>query len=187
MSRNILVSLGIIFLLGLYILISKIDWSGDVLKLDQWDGSAEEIIIQKNQDVVHLQKKDDGWLIGENGYPANSKLVEDMEKKARELQVDSLVSDRGFYVKYDLTKEKSIDVVIKKDGKLLRKLQIGKKGSTGKHTYVRIDDRPEIFMASGTFDNVFNKSIYTIINIICLVVKLIIIIVYTVCECSTCT
>lgn len=158
MNRKILVSLGIIGALILYIGLSKVNCSRDGIKLKGWEGSLTEITLKKGDRVITLAKKDGKWLIGTEQYPANSGMLDTMETKLKEI-TGELISEQPFYAKYDLTPDRSVDVVAKQKGTTVRKLVIGKKGSTMRHTYCRLDDRPGIYLVTGTFDTFFDKTV----------------------------
>jgi hypothetical protein len=70
-----------------------------------------------------------------------------------------LVSENGFYDIYDLTDAKGIAITVMSGGKLLRKIVIGKSTSASNQSYVRIDDKKEIYLASGIAKIDFTRSV----------------------------
>jgi hypothetical protein len=159
MNKKIAISVSIIGVLLLYLLASNIKRSSGIPDLPQMKGSADEIIVTSGSGAVTLLKKEGKWTVGENGYPADAKVIGEIEKRFKEINVTDLISSKGYYAKYDLTPDKYIEVIIKKKGMIFRKFKIGKKSPTNRHTFIRIGDQPEIFLAEGTFDLVMNKSI----------------------------
>ncbi len=158
-NKKILISLGVIFVLIVYLVVSKHLKSPDSISFDVWEGSAGEIDVKKKDFALKLVNKAGKWVINDQAYPATANLVSDMETKIKEIRVDSIVSTQGFYDKYDLGPDKNVEVTVKKEGKVVRKLTLGKKGSTYRHTYARIDDKPEIYLLNGTYDSVFDKTV----------------------------
>jgi hypothetical protein len=67
------------------------------------------------------------------------------------MEVTDLVSEQPFYEKYGLTPEKAVNVTLKNGDSVLRRLSIGEAASTGRHTYVRIDEKPQVYQISETF------------------------------------
>ncbi len=158
MSRKMLASLGIIAVLLLYISLKDRRGSSDLPELKDWKESAGEIVIKKGGSAVTLSLKSDKWFV--NGkYPADKNAVTGLEKKIKEIKVLDLISKKEFYSKYDLTPEKAVSVTVSREGKKLRELLIGKKSSTNRHTYMRIDGKPEVYLVSGTFDREVNRSV----------------------------
>jgi hypothetical protein len=50
-------------------------------------------------------------------------------------------------------------VTVSKEGRKLRELLIGKKSSTNRHTYMKIDGKPEVYLVSGTFDREVGRTV----------------------------
>jgi hypothetical protein len=159
MNKKILISCSIIALLLLYIIVRNVKRSDDVPDLPEWEGSADEVLITSKEGAIKLFKKEGKWAAGEDAYPADAKLIGEVEKRFKEVRLADLISTKGYYAKYDLTPDKYIEVILKKGDATLRKFKIGKKSSTNRHTFIRVDDRPEIYLADGTFDLVLNKSL----------------------------
>ncbi|MBN2159638.1 MAG: DUF4340 domain-containing protein [Spirochaetes bacterium] len=159
MNKKMVISVSIIAALLLYIVIANVKFSSDVPRLEPWEGSADEMIITDSKGAVRLFMKDEKWVVGDKAFPADAKLVDDIQKRFREIRLTDLVSTKGFYARYDLTPDKYVDFIIKKEGNILRKFKIGKKSSGSRHTFIKVDDRPDVYLAEGTFDIVLNKSI----------------------------
>lgn len=111
--------------------------------------------------TVLLHKAADGWTIGEQAYIADSDLVGDIAKSAasvRTLGTVSHSSSEETAQRFGLDDGNVITVTVRKDGKTLRTLQIGKAATTGDQTYIRVDGKSDIFMASGTLRDTFGKA-----------------------------
>ncbi len=159
MNKKIAISISIIGVLLLYLIASNIRRSGGVPDLPKLEGSADEIIVTGGSGVVTLVKKDGRWTTGESGFPADAKKVGDIEKLFGDIRITDLISSKGYYARYDLTPDKYGEVIIKSKGVVVRKFKIGKKSPTNRHTFIRIGDQPEVYLAEGTFDPVMNKTV----------------------------
>ncbi len=158
MSRKMLISLGIIAVLMLFIVLKNRKGSPDLPELTDWTENAGEIVIKKGDSAINLKLSEEKWLINDK-YPADKNAVTGFEKKIKEMKIVDLISKKEFYDKYDLTTDKAVSVTVSRKGKKLRELLIGKKSSTNRHTYMRIDGKPEVYLVSGTFDREVNKSV----------------------------
>ncbi|MBP7737815.1 MAG: DUF4340 domain-containing protein [Spirochaetes bacterium] len=158
MNKKIIISVSIIAVLILYIIIANVRRSPDAPDLPVIDAKADEILINREAGVIRLYKKDGKWVTGDKAFPADLKQVEEIEKRFKEMRLTDLISSKGYYSRYDLTPDKYVEVMLKKGETILRRFKIGKKGPTNRHTFVKIDDRPEVFLAEGTFEIVLNKT-----------------------------
>ncbi len=159
MNKKIVISVSIIAVLILYVIIASVKHSTDAPKLPSIVVKADEILINREGGIIRLYMKNGTWAAGDKAYPADAKQVEEIEKRFKELRLTDLISSKGYYSKYDLTPDKYVEVILKKGEKILRSFKIGKKSMTNRHTFVKIDDRPEIYLAEGTFDIVQNKNL----------------------------
>ena len=157
MKNRTIITIIVIVLLSIVVLLKNYGCGNSAPKLKAWSKS-DEIHITGKDIALKLLKKDDIWRINEQEYPGDEELIESIEKKVRELKLLDLVSEKGYYDKYDLTDETGLVVIVNESGKLLRKLVIGKPGSTNNHSYVRIDDKKEIYLALITMSD-FIRSV----------------------------
>jgi hypothetical protein len=159
MNKKLVISGSIIALLLLYIVVTNVKRSGDAPQLPRWDGKADEIMITGGGGAIRLFKKDGKWVVGDNAYPADLKMTGEIETRFKDMRVTDLISSRGYYARYDLTPDKYTEVIIKKSDKVIRKVKIGKKSTTGRHTFVKLNDQPEVYLAEGTFEIVQNRTL----------------------------
>ena len=159
MSKRVIVSLVIIAVLLLLLVIGKRRKTVDIPEIKKWEGTAEEILISRADGRIRIFKKNGRWVLNEEEYLADAKTVEKLEKKINEIRVMDLISEKPHYGRYDLSAEKAIRVIAKKDGVPQRDLLIGKKSSTGMQTYVKFSDRPEIYLISGKLTDDFSKKV----------------------------
>jgi uncharacterized protein YkuJ len=158
MNKRTLYTLGIILFLIAAVAVKNWSCSG-VPSLDGWYEPADEIIVTGRDLSLNMAKKEGKWFINEKSYTGDSDLIEALERKARDFKLLDLVSDKGYYDRYDLTEDKAVTVFINGKGKVLRKIVIGKAGSTNNHSYIRFDDRKEVYLASGIMKSDFNLSV----------------------------
>lgn len=159
MNKKIIISVSVIAVLFLYLIITNVKWSSDIPTLSKWDGKSSEFMITRANGTIKLYQKENKWVVNDEAYPADPKVIAEIEKRFKDVRLSDLISKKGFYSKYDLTPDKYIEVIIKKGDTIFRKFKIGKKSSTNRHTFVKINDQPEIYLAEGTFDLVINKTI----------------------------
>ena len=159
MNKKFIISVSAIAVLLLYILIANMKNSSDIPTLPRWDVKSDEIIITRPSGTIKLYVKEGKWVINDEAFPADEKAVADVEKQFKDIRLSDLISKKGFYNKYDLTPDRYSEIIFKKGEAVFRKFKLGKKSSTGRHTFVRVDDRPEIYLAEGTFDQVLNKTL----------------------------
>jgi hypothetical protein len=159
MNKKLLVSIGIIGVLVVILLIVNRAKSPDVPSLGAWEGNADEILIVKGGNRVRVYRDRDAWRVGDEAYPADPEAVREMENRLKNLTVTDLISDRPHYERYELSADKAIEVSARKGSGLVRHLFIGKKSSTYRHTYIRLADRPEVYLASGSLGDDFGKSL----------------------------
>lgn len=158
MSKKISISLGIIAVLLLYLFIANIKRSSDMPDLTLPGGTIDEILITRSNGTTRIFRKEGKWVVSDEAYPADAKVIDELEKRFREIRLSDLISSKGYYARYDLTPDKYTEVIFKKGEKVVQDFKIGKKSATSQHTFVKIDDRPEIYLAEGTFDIVVNKT-----------------------------
>lgn len=158
MNKKIVTSLCIIAVLAGYLIVRNIKRSSGYPELPEWKDAAGEITIKKKDLSIVIRSKDGKWLLGSEAYPADASLVQNIEAMVKKLKITDLISSQGFYDKYDLTPENSLAITVSRDGKVLRDVMVGKKSSTNRHSYVRIDGKPEIYLVSETFDSVLDKT-----------------------------
>ncbi len=148
MNRRLLVSLGIVVLLVAVIVIKNHRFGNGVYDPGKLTVQADTISVKGEGYTLSLVKADGRWLINEQKYPANPELVADIEKKISGIKLLDLVSEKGYFDKYDLAEGKGTEVILSAGGKQLRKVMIGKQGLTNNQAYVRIDDSKGVYLAS---------------------------------------
>lgn len=161
MNKNKLLSLAIIALLLIIIVVQKnIDiFSSGLPTFEKWNESIDEIVIKKSDSEIKLYKKNNKWVINDKAFIADKSTVEILEEKMKNLELVDLISKKKFYKRFDLSKDKAIAVTVKKANKKLREILIGKETSTGQQVYIKLSDKPEVYLARGGLRNEFDKTV----------------------------
>ena len=115
--------------------------------------------ITKAGNSIILNKKDDTWYIEPKEYRADSTKVKSMMNVIEKLKLTALVSESKNYIRYDLTKDKNINVKAWEGKTLLREFDIGKAAPTFKHTFIKLPNNPNVYHARGDFRRNFDRSV----------------------------
>jgi hypothetical protein len=160
-KKDIAILFFIIAVLLFYIYSEKNDKTHyelpDIQQLHTEDISKLE--IRKEGSTIPLVKEDGKWLVGENKYPADHAIVENMLNRISGLTLTALASESENYSLYNLDEKSRIEVDAYNEESLLRKINIGKPASSYRHTFVMIDNDHRVFHADGNIKNDFDKNI----------------------------
>ncbi len=159
MNKKLYGSLAVIALLVAYIIFSNQKGTRDVPELEPWKGEVTELVMKSGEKEFHFTRTEGKWFIGKEKYPADERKVKNLVKKVRDLKLTDLISRQKFYRNYDLQPEKASTVILKKDKKVVRKLKVGKTGATGRHSYLLVDDHPEVYQGAVTFKGDLNRTV----------------------------
>lgn len=121
--------------------------------------NIDKVEIKKKDQTISLVKKDSQWLIQSHGYPTDAKKLDTIINTIIQLTLTDLVSKSKNYTLYDLTEEKAIHVTAYSQNKELRDFEIGKMASTYGHTFVKIKDNPNVYLARESFRNQFDTEV----------------------------
>lgn len=159
MNKKLTISLSIIAALILILIIANHKKSSGLPEFKPWKETADEIIIKKGEKTTRIYRENDRWLLGDKAYPADRELVADMENKMKNLELADLISDKPLYDRYNLSQDNATQVTVRKGKDVLRDIFIGKKSPTSRHSYIRLSQKPEIYLSSGSLTDEFNKSV----------------------------
>jgi hypothetical protein len=159
MDRKTIISLSIIAALMLIIVLRNVQFFNDLPGLSAWEGKANEIVITKKNATIRLYQKDGKWVINDPAYPADNEMVKSLEDSMKNLTLTDLISEKKQYDRYDLSKDKAIHVIVKNEIQVLRDVLLGKTSSIGRKVYIKLAKYPEVYLASGSLVNDFNKSV----------------------------
>lgn len=137
--------------------------SRDGVKVYKLKEIPEELIIysSESEDPVILTKKGEDWVLGTEEFKANPFYVDAMIQKLSEIKaVDKVgsVKNEAFINRYELNEEHCISVMARKNGEMIRSIQIGKNDSGNSQVYATIDGQKDIYLVAGNLRNVFGKS-----------------------------
>ena len=161
--KELVVLAVVIILLGTYIFLRSSDRSQyELPPISSITGKEiSRIEIASSGKVVELTRSGDQWRIGEKLYPADETKVQNILKALEALKLTALVSESKAYARYDLTDEKKISVKAWAGDRLVRDLDIGKVADTYQHTFVRLDDNPNVYHAQNNFRRTFDQTTET--------------------------
>ncbi len=150
----------VIFTLAGYLLVKKnnslhytlpktpVIAKNDISKLD----------LEMSGKEITLDKKDGNWFIMPGTYPADKDKMNRIINAITGFSINTLISESGDYLRYDLTADKKVAVkVFGKDGPLFA-FSVGKHAPTFKHTYVTIEGDKNVYLAQGNFRSDFEQS-----------------------------
>ena len=157
--------------LSLYLFLHKQDRTQYEMPVLQ-EVPASEItrmeILKPGGPALALERKNDGWILLPEAYPAESGKVSALLESIGNLTLAALVSESQNYERYGLAKEEKIGVKAWAREKLKRDFEVGKAAPTSPHTFVLLAGDPRVFQArenlktrfSQTLDDLREKSVF---------------------------
>ena len=139
---------------------------GDGSKSFTLKETPDEIILNnKGEEISLFFNNDNEWVVSDKGYPTNYATVDQMLDSIIDIKTIEKIGSttkQGNLEKYQLDDANKITVVAKKDGEVLRTLELGKNASTGSQTYITLDGKNDIYLASGGLKFSFDKTLNAI-------------------------
>lgn len=129
----------------------------EIAKIDE--SKIESIEIIKNKETIKCFKDSNKWVVTEEKFLGNSRIIQELVASIKDLTITTLISEKGNLKRYDLDDEKKIKVIARGKNGVLRKFCIGKTTSTQKHTFITLNDKKDVFHANSNLKSMFNKSI----------------------------
>ena len=116
---------------------------------------------RNGESVGLLRKEGEQWYIGEQKYPAKQGFVDTLLQQLSEPGLQDLVSKSGNLLTFALDDERAYELeAFGADGKNLRKFYVGKSSSSGRYSYVRLNqDDSQVFTLSANLSSILEKSI----------------------------
>jgi len=161
MKKEYIILAVIIIGLSLYITVHKSDnvhYSIPKMEIVPQKDITEIEISKKNESIT-LKRQDDKWMIGPESYPADPEKINKILDILDDLSLTALVSESENYVRYDLSENQRIHVRAFKGNSLKRELDIGKTAPSFRHTFVKIDKDPNVYLALENFRSHFEQSV----------------------------
>jgi hypothetical protein len=121
--------------------------------------TINKIVITKEDSKIELEKMDDAWILQPQGYPADAVKAKNLAKSIADLKLTALVSESGNYERYNLSPEKKMAVQAFSDTTLVRQYDIGQVAPTFQHTFVKLENDPNVYHARGAFKNDFDQTV----------------------------
>ncbi len=118
------------------------------------EGTPDSILIEKGGATLTLAKEGEKWVVGERKYPADPDRAAALLAAVETLKVfDTLGSSDA--ARFGLGDGDGLTVVVRADGKDLRRLAVGKASSTARQSYVRVDGDERILLVAGNLPQQF--------------------------------
>ncbi len=156
MKKNVLISIAVIAVLAGYLIINSLI-PKNVVTLPTIKSPVTELVLKKGEAIILIKQDGDSWKVNE--FEGDKNIIANMVNKIKDLAITDLISDKPHYERYELDNDHAIRVQAKSNGQIVRDVYIGKKGSTYRHTYVRFEGDPKVYLAEDTLDSYFNKTV----------------------------
>lgn len=159
-TRKLVLIIADLLLLAL-VIVQGIAKARDGVKKFTLEENPDQITIVTPAETINLICQDEKWFINEQKYSANDYSVESFVESLSSIRALNKVAsvNENNLNKYELIAGKKITVEAKKDGKVLRSIEIGKSASSASQSYITIDGGNNIYLASGSLRNTFDTSI----------------------------
>lgn len=157
-KRKIVLLAAIVLLGGIYTLqlIFQNGQGTQNLVLEETPDSLK--IVHPGGDSLTLIQEGEAWYIGDKTIEADKKQLETMIDAIKSIQILNRVSSNEDYTRYGLDEAKAIKIEAMLDGNVLRTLYLGNNAVSVQHSYIRIDNDKDIYLASGSLGTLFNKQ-----------------------------
>ena len=165
-TRKLFLIIADAFLLVVLILNAVIS-SKSGIKNFEIKGDVNILEISTSQEEILLTKEGDSWLVGDDKVLAKSYTVENLINAISSIKVldkVSKTSSTNALENYELTETSAIKVTAKKDDKVLRTILIGKNSNIYSQSFITIDDKNDIYLATGALRSKFNISLEELIQ-----------------------
>lgn len=157
--KIILLSLCAIFLC--VCIVQGITKINDKPQLLEFKLDPDEIQIITLEETINMKKENGGWTLGSKKYPGNESVIQGMIDAVSSIRVLDKVdkaTNEAVLARYELNEGERIFLSMKKDGKLIKTVTVGKDASTGLQSYIMVDDDKTVYLVSGSMLEEINKS-----------------------------
>lgn len=160
-KKEYLILIALILIFSAYLLMHKENKDHYTLpaieKIDKKEVTG--LVLEKKDGRIAFTKKQNTWLVTDNGFPADSTEVETMLDAVATLKLSALVSQKGDLNRYDLDDDGRIKVTAMNKQKVMLEFTLGKIAPTANHTFVMLANDKNIYHASGSFRASFDKTV----------------------------
>lgn len=135
--------------------------NGDKVKNFNISEKPDEIAFTTPSESFNVIFENDTWFIGDKRYIGNNGIIDSLIEAASEIKALDKVgknSSEASAIRYELNEGKVSIITLKKNGKVLRTLFIGKTSTGGSQTYITLDDSKDIYLVSGNLQSDIVKS-----------------------------
>ncbi|MBN2184539.1 MAG: DUF4340 domain-containing protein [Candidatus Krumholzibacteriota bacterium] len=122
-------------------------------------GDISRLVFSSGKGSVTLERRDGLWRILPEEYIADRSLVEKMSAVVSGFSITTLASESGSYAVYDLEGDKKIKLDVYCGEEKALSFEIGKKASTNRHTFVRLDGKKGVYQVTGDFRSAFDLGL----------------------------
>jgi len=136
--------------------------AGDKVHTFELKDEPTEVAVTTPTESFTFVKENGVWVVGDKKYGTNESNVQNMLDSLKEIKVLDKVgtaNSENAISRYELGDGKNITVVAKKDGKVLRSLNIGKSATASSQSYMTIDDSKDICLVGGNLKNAFDREL----------------------------
>jgi hypothetical protein len=161
MKKEYLILILIIAALAGYLALNKENRSHYTLP-DPPTVDTEEIdrlTVKKTAQTLDFIRTESGWVVTTQSYPADSTAVRQMLDVISGLTLSALVSEKQDVTRYELDDAHRLSVTAFEGETPVLSFKIGKTAPTFNHTYVMLENDPNIYQANDSFRSHFNKSL----------------------------
>jgi len=162
MKKEYLILAILIIGLSFYLVFHKRDRTQYELPVLQELPASEitKIEISKPEgSVIALERKNDGWVLLPEGYPAETGKISVILESIEKVTLTALVSEAQSYERYGLGKEEKIGVKAWAGAKVKRDFEVGKAASSNQHTFVMVAGDGRVFHARENLRGRFDQTV----------------------------
>jgi hypothetical protein len=161
LKKDYIILAALIVALSLYLFLHKRDRTQYELPVLQ-EVPVSEItkveISKPGPSKIVLERKDDGWIILPEGYPAEGGKVTVMLESLGKVTLTALVSESKSYGRYGLNEEERIGVKAWAGKELKRSFEVGKTAPSFQHTFVKLAGDERVFHARDNLRGRFDQT-----------------------------
>lgn len=121
--------------------------------------SVDRLVIQKPDDTIAFTRTGQGWVVTDKAYPADETAMRQMLDVVTGLRLSALVSENQDLIRYELDDGHRLDVTAYDQNTALLSFTIGKTAPTFNHTFVMLENDPNIYHAADSFRQHFDKTV----------------------------
>ena len=136
--------------------------SRTTVKVFSFSEEPDKIVLEKYDGTFNLVKDGDKWVLNAEKYEVNASNIDNMIDNARSISALDKVAklnNEAVRTKYEFDSGNAIKVTMSAGDKVLRTFTLGKDASTGIQCYATIENSDDVYLISGDYRNIFDKSI----------------------------